>query len=77
MCQLFFPNFRITINLIESGKRSNITGISKAHNGKDLVPLSSVIECYSRLRCKMKSVLPRCRYLTLAILIERLCDQKL
>lgn len=69
MYQLFFPNIRVTINSIGSGKRSN--------NGKDLVPLLSVIEGYSQLRCKMKSVLPRCCYLTLAMLTKRLCEQKL
>ena len=76
MCQLFFPNFCVTINLNKFSKRFNI-GLVMDCNGKDLVPLLSVIEGYSRLNCKMTSALSICCYLNLAILIERSCEQKL
>ena len=39
MCQLFFPNFLVTISLIESSKRSVITGINNGPTCEEFSPI--------------------------------------
>ena len=39
MCQFFYPNFRVTINLIESGRRFNITGINNGPYWEGFSPI--------------------------------------